>query len=635
MVVADKGRRRLAHIPALDGLRGVAVVGVLLYHGGHLQGGYLGVDLFFVLSGFLITTLLLLEWGNDRRIALGHFWSRRARRLLPALVGLLFVAALWARFVALPVDLGTIRGDGLAALLYVANWHSIAIGQNYFQASQAPSPLEHVWSLAIEEQFYLVWPLLVIGLLKLRNRPSTIFVASVVLTIVSAGAMILLHGFTSASTNSLYLGTHTRAAAVAMGAALAAWNISHRRAPTKTERLRLEVIGLVGVAGLAWAWLALPITSPVLYSGGLALCGLAATAVIASIAAPDSPLIGRALTLRPLCWLGMISYGLYLWHWPIFLYLSEQRTGMSGWPLFFVQVLAAVSVAIVSYQLLEMPIRRGAFSADTWRFVTPAVATLVVLALVFSTTGAVDVGNRGNDVAARGDLSGDGPPGSPTVMVFGDSVAGELIRDGMTPCLDDLGVTVRSSVWYGCNPMRAVGTMVDHRGTDREGQSTDCTKDWRAAATSTKPDAAVIVLGGAPIYTVDIDGTPRTPCDPEYRAALQDKLEQVYADVGSSGAKVYVVTNVGNDDGRFLATMPADLDERIACTNDTYRAAASNVPGTEVLDLEAFICPEGDGCTQSTDGDPVRADGIHFQGAGARYVADWLIPQVTGAKPSG
>src|SRR3954470_7390267 len=121
-------RRKSLHIPALDGLRGAAVVGVLLYHGGRLRGGYLGVDLFFVLSGFLITSLLLMEWGNYGAISLRSFWSRRARRLLPALIGVVVVAALWAKWIALPVELSTIRGDGFSTLLYVANWHSIAIG---------------------------------------------------------------------------------------------------------------------------------------------------------------------------------------------------------------------------------------------------------------------------------------------------------------------------------------------------------------------------------------------------------------------------------------------------------------------------------------------------------------------------
>src|SRR5712692_9104137 len=149
---------------ALDGLRGAAVVAVLLFHAGHLVGGYLGVDLFFVLSGFLITGLLLGEWGRSGRVGLGGFWARRARRLLPALFVMLGGGAAYAAFVASPTQLAGIRADAVATLGYVANWRSILSGHSYWTIFSAPSPLAHTWSLAIEEQFYLAWPLIVVGL---------------------------------------------------------------------------------------------------------------------------------------------------------------------------------------------------------------------------------------------------------------------------------------------------------------------------------------------------------------------------------------------------------------------------------------------------------------------------------------
>ena len=159
---------RIRYLPALDGLRAFAVLAVLGYHGGlgWLSGGFLGVDAFFVLSGFLITTLLLSEWGHRNRIALSAFWARRARRLLPALFLMLLGVALYAAFAAAPNELATIRGDALSSLLYVANWHFIFSHQSYFAQFTTPSPLRHMWSLAIEEQFYLVWPLIVYGVLR-------------------------------------------------------------------------------------------------------------------------------------------------------------------------------------------------------------------------------------------------------------------------------------------------------------------------------------------------------------------------------------------------------------------------------------------------------------------------------------
>src|SRR6476619_6540265 len=152
------------HQPALDGLRGLAVAGVLLFHGGHLRGGYLGVDAFFVLSGFLITTLLLVEARTNGRVALGAFWARRARRLLPALACVIAFVTVYAAVLAKPAELATIRSDALATITYVANWRAIASSHDYWALFRQPSPLEHTWSLAIEEQFYLLWPLLVAGI---------------------------------------------------------------------------------------------------------------------------------------------------------------------------------------------------------------------------------------------------------------------------------------------------------------------------------------------------------------------------------------------------------------------------------------------------------------------------------------
>src|SRR5260221_6961507 len=151
---------RLTHQPALDGLRGLAVAGVLLFHGGHLTGGFLGVDAFFVLSGFLITSLLLAEAGDRGGIALGAFWARRARRLLPALACVLAAVAVYAVLYAKADDLATIRGDALATIGYFANWRAIFTSPDYWAMFRNQSPLDHTWSLALEEQFYLVWPLI-------------------------------------------------------------------------------------------------------------------------------------------------------------------------------------------------------------------------------------------------------------------------------------------------------------------------------------------------------------------------------------------------------------------------------------------------------------------------------------------
>jgi len=213
-------RPKLEHVPALDGLRGIAVVGVLAFHLGHLRGGYLGVDLFFVLSGYLITSLLLVEWEHTGRIGLGAFWSRRARRLLPALFLLIGAVAVYAWTSPPAIVPGALRGDALATLGYVANWHAVLAHHGYWELFAAPSLLAHTWSLAIEEQLYVVWPLVVVVALRFGRR--AVLWTALALAVASALTMIVIHG-AGDDTARAYYGTDTRAAAVLIGAALASW----------------------------------------------------------------------------------------------------------------------------------------------------------------------------------------------------------------------------------------------------------------------------------------------------------------------------------------------------------------------------------------------------------------------------
>ena len=250
----QEGSPSLRHIPALDGLRGIAVGGVLFFHAGHLVGGYLGVDLFFVLSGFLITSLLLAEWQGSNRIMLGTFWARRARRLLPALFGMLIGVAVYAAVLASPDELHQIRFDALATLAYVANWRAIFVGHGYWAAFATPSPLEHTWSLAIEEQFYLLWPPIVVCVLWWRRGSArALFVVSLTLAAASAVWMAVKYAPNSDPTR-VYVGTDTRAPSLLLGAGLAALLVW--RGAIRTRRLGqlVETSGWLAAFGLAWAW---------------------------------------------------------------------------------------------------------------------------------------------------------------------------------------------------------------------------------------------------------------------------------------------------------------------------------------------------------------------------------------------
>ena len=366
--------------------------GVLLFHADHLMGGFLGVDLFFTLSGFLITTILLQEATRTGAIRLGTFWARRARRLLPALFALLLAVAVYAAVWARPAELGAIRGDAFATIGYVANWHSIVAGHGYWDLFAAPSPFRHTWSLAIEEQFYLVWPLLVLLLVRCvrsaRRRPPVLLGLSVALAGASLGLMGALYR-PGHDPQRVYLGTDTRVGSILLGAALASlllWRGSTRRAGAKVvargRRHRRAIT-------LAWAWVTVDGGDTLLYRGGFALFALCATTVIASSVHPVVGPVARTLSVAPLRALGLISYGLYLWHWPVYLVLTPVRTGLDGWTLVALRISVSIAFAIASYFCVEMPIRRGVWAGWRVRALTPAVALVAVLAVVLATAGAV------------------------------------------------------------------------------------------------------------------------------------------------------------------------------------------------------------------------------------------------------
>jgi peptidoglycan/LPS O-acetylase OafA/YrhL len=346
-------RKGLGYLPALDGIRGLSVLAVVAFHLGRFPGGYLGVDAFFVLSGFLITSLLLVEHERGSGIDLVHFYERRVRRLLPALLVLLLGVVVWARVWALPGELDGLRGEAMAALFYIANWWAIAHTDGYWDLDAAPSPFEHMWSLAIEEQFYFLWPVLFVVLARLGGRSTRIVgVASLGLAAASALAMVALYD--GVDPNNVYLGTHTRAQAILLGAALA-WFLA-RRGRDREVAAPVRAAGWAMAAVLALMWWRVPGDADWMYQGGFTLHAVLVAGVIA-VVVPHRGGLARVLSWRPLRAVGAVSYGLYLYHWPAIVWLTPERTGMDGWSLDAVRVGAAVAATMVSYWLIERPLR--------------------------------------------------------------------------------------------------------------------------------------------------------------------------------------------------------------------------------------------------------------------------------------
>jgi peptidoglycan/LPS O-acetylase OafA/YrhL len=382
-------------MPGLDGLRALAVVAVLLYHADvpWIPGGFLGVEIFFVLSGYLITSLLLAEWRQHGRIDLKGFWFRRARRLLPALYLLLVVTLAYA-VLFLPSEVARLRGDVVAALGYVTNWYLILGHQSYFEEMGRPSLLKHLWSLAVEEQFYLLWPPLLtvaisLGAARWRERRG-LFIALAGAATSAALMAILYHPDVDPS--RIYYGTDTRATGLLIGAALAfVWTPGRgtetpRSTATRANRLLhirrrgqfrrrwgwtvpllLDAVGLAALGALVWFCLRLGEFDPFLYQGGLASVGLVTAAVIAVVAHPSTRLGSVVLGWGLLRWVGVRSYGIYLWHWPVFMVTRpELDVPLNGLPLLALRLAATVLLAHLSYRYVEKPIRQGALGR-AWR----------------------------------------------------------------------------------------------------------------------------------------------------------------------------------------------------------------------------------------------------------------------------
>jgi peptidoglycan/LPS O-acetylase OafA/YrhL len=616
---------QLPHVEALDGLRGAAVAAVLFHHAGHLTGGWLGVDLFFVLSGYLITALLVQGWKDKGHVALGNFWARRVRRLGPALILLLLGVSAYAVFVAAPSELASIRNDGLATLFEVANIRTIAAGGDYWATLLRPSPLRHTWSLAIEEQLYLIWPLVVAGLLRWRRNPRAVLVVSIIGAVASAVLMESLFA-AGISRSRLYYGTDTRAAAVFLGATLASARVvmgPRRWAGTRSLR---HAGGVVGVVALAAAWWRLDGSSGLAYQL-LPLVGVAGALVVASVADRRHPgPVGRVLNLPPIPALGRISYGVYLYHWPIFLVLDHQRTGLDGWVLTGVRIAVTVAVAAASYRFIEEPIRmRRWFTGRQGRAAVAAFAALAVIALVSSTLGASS--SAGLD-GPPGLMDESSVPGAPRVLLAGDSVP-LLLGVELAKQKDDLGVSVINRSAPGCHLLVELGPIRGTEGDVRDDVN-DCAADgaYRKAVNDFHPDASVVLFGEFPNQAVELNGTWTMPCDEAYLAALRLELDDLVGDLRSGGAPVILLTAPGTSLSWVLERVPPGMPERVACTNQVLYDLADDTPGVTIIDLASYICPPNEACKDEIDGSDLREDGLHFQGPGARAVNNWLIPQV-------
>jgi len=698
---APRGRTiRFGFVPALDGLRAVAVAGVLLYHGGAplSTGGFLGVNMFFVLSGFLITSLLLGEWTRRLTIRLGQFWTRRARRLLPALLVLLVGVAAYAHFFATPGEFSSLRLDSLSTLFYVANWHFIVGGSNYFAQASQPSPLSHMWSLAIEEQFYLVWPPVVLVLLRLgrRLRPSRQLwpvLATAVVGVLASAADMRWSYLHHASLTRLYEGTDTRSQDILVGAVLAIgltmW-ARHRRAlpqpvpdlaelelarihpsagtvglgaaPTRrrdtprkrgrsaepiaawelastTNRLATQVFGWAALIGLVALWGRLDGPTGFLFAGGELVVALAVAVVIFAVVTARAGSLSRALGNPVFVYVGKISYGVYLWHFPLYALLSAERLHLYALPLLAVRIGVTMVVATASFYLVEQPIRRGRMaSLAEWRgWLVTSGAFLGVVAVTVGATlpSAADAaGTYRSSVTAT--------PGAPVRMaILGDSVAWRL---GFALQADQpqqaYGVDIDNGAIVACGVLRstsyrahgvanAMATPCDPSAP----ASSQWPAQWKANVAQYRPNVVVVLAGRWEVMDRLVGGRWAHIGEPAFDALVKSSLEQAVQVGSSGGAYVMLLTAPCFNSGEQPngTPWPEDDPARLARYNQLVRQVAAEHPASvQVEDFGAMVCPGG-AYTATRDGVELRdGDGVHIvpTPAAGQWLATHLLPGV-------
>lgn len=453
----DRGRSvgEMGYLPGLDGLRAVAVLGVLLYHADvpWLPGGYLGVDVFFVLSGFLITSLILEELDRSGRVDFAAFYLGRARRLLPALILVLVVVSIAA--VAVYRDAASqVRTDALASLLYVNNWWYVIQHQSYFEFIGRPPMLKHLWSLAVEEQFYLIWPAITYLVYRRMRRRGVALVALLLAAASTVWLVVMSRqgGFPDlADPSRAYFGSDSHCMGLLVGAALATlWRPGRLRAPlARGSSIIVTTVGIGAFVGVLCFFLLVGEFTPFMYTqGGFLLLAVVTMLLIAMATHPGAPL-GRWIGSQPWRWIGQRSYGLYLWHWPI--YMATRP--LLDWPLdgpivLVLRLLLTFGAAELSYRFVEIPIRRGAL-ARVWRHwrrtsgamharltgILVAAGTLACVSLVVLVIALIAVPAADTEAAVAPDVAQAMgiANGGPTEVGIDDGPSGSPASQGSVP----------------------------------------------------------------------------------------------------------------------------------------------------------------------------------------------------------
>ena len=663
---------RLGYQPGLDGLRALAVTAVLLYHAGYtwIPGGFLGVEVFFVISGYLITALLVEEYRKDGAIRLRQFWMRRARRLLPALFLLLAVVCTYTALF-LPGEAAKVRGDAVAAFFYATNWYSIFSKQSYFAALGRPSLFRHLWSLAVEEQWYLAWPVVFFaGMRTVRGR-ATRLVGPILLLALGSTLLMRVLFVPDVDPSRVYYGTDTRASGLLIGAALACFWAPWRRHSSSAS----IVPDLLGVGALV-AVVAFAINSdeyaPFLYRGGFTLLSLATAVLIAAVVHPQAKLLRAVLGCAPLRWIGLRSYGIYLWHWPVYLVMRAQDVGFDGWRLMAARLAVIVVLVEVSYRFIEMPVRSGLLSrlvarvkrsdgyqragllGTTGLSVACVSAVLCLVGVQLARADKVDV-LAGPDVTAATTVPSSSSPNTTTatvlttvvtapgavasglqgrlprrVTVVGDSVGKMLVRNA--PSSAKQIFTMVDGALEGCGIVD--GSM---RSSSRQRRNfTGCEnwpQQWANAVAGSRADIALVSIGAWDVFDLVRNGTTLTFGTPASDAYLLDQIRTAVLALEPTHAQIAFleVPCYRPVDGGGLRALPERGDDaRTRHLNALIHQAATEDPShIHVIPSPPEYCTDPKVATDLNE----RWDGVHYYKPGAKRVWDYITNALLAIPP--
>jgi len=626
--VDGRSPHRLEYQPGLDGLRGLAVSLVVLFHADldWMSGGFLGVSIFFTLSGFLITSLLLGEKEESGRLDLRAFWGRRLRRLAPASLVTIVAVVLLATWLSTPAEAARLRGDAVSAALYVSNWRFVIADYSYADLFSAPSPLLHIWSLSIEEQLYVVLPLLVFGAIALRWSNRRVGIALFVVAVASTIVGVAVSG-----TDRVYYGTDTRAAELLLGAVLACFGVE-RFSTGASDRLRrsMSLIAPIALVAVIVLTVVSDPRSTWIEAGGLpAFALLSILLVLGSIV--DGP-FRRAMSWAPLRGLGRISYGTYLFHWPVFIFMTEDRLGFGGGWRIVTCVGITLAAALLSHRFIERPIRerrRLARSSTAVAAFVVALAVSIVLPVTVlgsvpstpSTTPVVLVTTTSSPVTSSPSGENETTPepdeGPLTFVVIGDSTANNVARALADVGDPDVGVVDAGVI--GC-PLVLATRVYDVPGGTRD--STYCPFPATIVSDSlewTTVDAVIVAVGPPSRWTYEsLDGRVVEPGSETYYDDLDRTIEALIAEADGRPIVVFDAPYVRRDDD-VLGDEPALVDLWNAVVDDW-----GSREGVEVYDYSRLFAEAGSDLDWER-----RPDGVHLaRDYAAELARDVILPDL-------